>query len=109
VVLAREGKPLAVELSQAILDQTFFAVSKISRNKEAAMKFVQFASQVKPQAERPLLYPHGPTNKKAWASSTPRRDGHRQLRSPRRAPAQSEWWMDNETALLDQWKKFLAS
>ena len=36
VVLAREGKPLAIELNQAILDQTFYAVSKISKNKDAA-------------------------------------------------------------------------
>src|SRR5215472_7540616 len=40
VVLAREGKPLAVEVNQAILDQTFYAVSKISKNKDAAMKFI---------------------------------------------------------------------
>lgn len=110
VVLAREGKPLAVEMNQAILDQTFYAVSKISRNKEAAMKFIGFATQVKPQAERPLLYPHGPTSRKAWAQLDPKARGDIVnydlpgvlLRNP-------EWWMDNETALLDQWKKFLAA
>ena len=110
VVLAREGKPLAVELNQAILDQTFYAVSKISKNKDAAMKFIGFASQAKPQAERPLLYPHGPTNKKAWAEldAKTKRDVVNYdlpgvlLRNP-------EWWMDNETALLEQWKKFLAA
>jgi putative spermidine/putrescine transport system substrate-binding protein len=110
VVLAREGKPLAVELNQAILDQTFYAVSRIARNRDAAMKFIAFASQPKPQAERPLLYPHGPTNRKAWAAldAQARRDVVNYdlpgvlLRNP-------EWWMDNETALLEQWKKFLAS
>jgi spermidine/putrescine-binding protein len=110
VVLAREGKPLAVELNQAILDQTFYAVSKISKNKDAAMKFIGFASQAKPQAERPLLYPHGPTNRKAWAEldAKTKRDVVNYdlpgvlLRNP-------EWWMDNETALLEQWKKFLAA
>ena len=74
------------------------------------MKFIAFASQVKPQAERPLLYPHGPTNRKAWAQLDPkaRRDIVNYdlpgvlLRNP-------EWCMDNETALLDQWKKFLAA
>ena len=35
------------------------------------MKFIEFASQPKPQVERTLLYPHGPTNKKAWAQLTP--------------------------------------
>ena len=90
VVLARDGKPLAVELNQAILDQSFLAVSKISRNKEAAMKFLAFATQPKPQAERPLLYPHGPTNKKAWAQLDAKTtQGCRELRSLRRPAAQS--------------------
>lgn len=110
VVVAREGKPLAVELNQAIVDQTFFAVSKISRNKENAMRFINFASQVKPQMERPLLYPHGPTNRKAWERMDPkaRRDivnydlPNVLLRNP-------EWWLDRESELLDQWKKFLAA
>jgi len=110
VVLAREGKPLAVELNQAILDQTFYAVSKISKNKEAAMKFITFACSTKPQAERPLLYPHGPTNRAAWAQldAKTKRDVVNfdlpgvLLRNP-------EWWMENETALLEQWKKFLAA
>src|SRR5437899_2212622 len=110
VVLAREGKPLAVELNNAILDQTFYAVSKISKNKEAAMKFITFASQAKPQAERPLLYPHGPTNRAAWGQLDARakRDVVNYdlpgvlLRNP-------EWWMDNEAPLLEQWKKFLAA
>jgi len=110
LVLAREGKPLAVELNNAILDQTFYAVSKISKNKEAAMKFIAFASQAKPQAERPLLYPHGPTNRAAWAQldAKTKRDVVNYdlpgvlLRNP-------EWWMDNEAPLLEQWKKFLAA
>jgi putative spermidine/putrescine transport system substrate-binding protein len=110
VVLAREGKPLAVEVNQAILDQTFYAISKISKNKDAAMKFITFASQTKPQAERPLLYPHGPTNRAAWAQldAKAKRDVVNYdlpgvlLRNP-------EWWMDNEAPLLEQWKKFLAT
>ena len=110
VVLAREGKPLAVEVNQAILDQTFYAVSKISKNKDAAMKFITFASQTKPQAERPVLYPHGPTNRAAWAQldAKAKREVVNYdmagvlLRNP-------EWWMEAETPMLEQWKKFLAS
>ncbi len=110
VVLAREGKPLAVELNQAILDQTFYAVSSISRNKAAAMQFIAFATRAKPQAERPVLYPHGPTSKHAWAEldAKAKRDvvnydlPNVVLRNP-------GWWMENETPLLEPWKKFLAS
>ena len=110
VVLAREGKPLAVETNQAILDQTFYAVSKISKHKDAAMKFIAFASQPKPQAERPVLYPHGPTNRTAWAqldSKTKREVVNYDM--PAVLLRNPEWWMDNETPLLEQWKKFLAA
>ena len=110
VVLAREGKPLAVEVNQAILDQTFYAVSKISKRKDAAMKFIGFASQAKPQAERPVLYPHGPTNRTAWAqldAKAKREVVNYDMRAVLlRNP---EWWMENETPLLEQWKKFLAA
>jgi putative spermidine/putrescine transport system substrate-binding protein len=110
VVLAREGKPLAVETNQAVLDQTFYAVSKISKKKDAAMKFLNFASQPKPQAERPLLYPHGPTSRTAWAQLTAaqRRDivnydmPNVLLRNP-------DFWLEKESELLEQWKKFLAA
>ncbi len=110
IVLAREGKPLAVEVNQAILDQTCYAVSSISRNKVAAMQFIAFAVKAKPQAERPLLYPHGPTSKRAWAEldAKTKRDvvnydmPNVVLRNP-------DWWMENEPILLEPWKKFLAA
>jgi putative spermidine/putrescine transport system substrate-binding protein len=110
VVLAREGKPLAVEVNQAILDQTFYAVSKISKHKDAAMKFIAFASQAKPQAERPVIYPHGPTNRAAWAQLDAK--AKREVVNydmPAVLLRNPEWWMDNETPLLEQWKKFLAA
>ena len=110
VVLAREGKPLAVEVNQAILDQTFYAVSKISRHKDAAMKFIAFASQAKPQAERPVIYPHGPTNRAAWVQLDAK--AKREVVNydmPSVLLRNPEWWMDNEAPLLEQWKKFLAT
>jgi putative spermidine/putrescine transport system substrate-binding protein len=108
-VIARGGKkPLAVEFNQAILDQTFYAISRVSRNKEAAMKFVAFAVQVKPQTERPKLYPQGPTNKKAWEAldAATRAD----LVNPEMRNVvirDHEWWVDREEGLIAQWKQFL--
>ena len=85
-------------------------MSKISKKKDAAMKFLDFASQPKPQAERPLLYPHGPTSRNAWAELTPtqRRDivnydmANVLLRNP-------DFWLEREADLLEQWKKFRAA
>ncbi len=109
VVLAREGKPLAVDLSQAILDQTFYAVSKIARNKDGAMKFINFASQTKPHgAARPVP---ARSNQPQSVGSARRQDpaGHRQLRPPRCVLRNPECWADQETPMLEQWKKFLAA
>ncbi len=109
-VLAREGKPLGVEFNQAILDQTFYAISKISRNKEAAMKFIAFAMQTKPQVERPKLYPQGPTNRKAWAELDARTKAdvlHPEL--PNVVIRDHNWWVDREEDLIGQWKRFLGA
>lgn len=110
VVVARQGKPVAVELNQAILDQTFFAVSKVSRRKENAMKFINFACTVKPQMARPLLYPHGPTNRKAWEQMDAKaRQDIVNYDLPNVLLRDAEWWVEREAELLDEWKKFLAA
>lgn len=110
VVVAQEGKPLAVEMNQAIVDQTFYAVSKISRNKAAAMKFINFAVQVKPQMARPVLYPHGPVNKRAWQQIDPKVRGHLvNFELPNIVVRDAGWWMEREDDLTMQWKAFLAS
>ena len=109
-VLAREGKPLAVEFNQAILDQTFFAVSKVSRNKDAAMKFINFAMDANRQAERPVLYPQGPTNRKSWTQLDAKTKG--ELLNPdlpNVALRNADWWVEREEELIAQWKKFLGS
>lgn len=109
-VLAREGKPVAVEFNQAILDQTFFAVSRISRNKEQAMKLINFAVQARPQTERPRLYPQGPTNRRAWAELDARtRAELLNPDMPNVVIRNAEWWVDREEELLGQWKRFLGA
>lgn len=110
VVVAREGKPLAVELNQAIVDQTFYAVSKISRNKASAMKFINFAMQTKPQMARPPLYPHGPTSRKAWEQLDPRvRRDLVNYDMTNVVMRDAEWWVDREEDLAKQWKAFLSA
>jgi putative spermidine/putrescine transport system substrate-binding protein len=108
-VIAKEGKPVAAEFNQAILDHTFYAVSKISRNKADAMKFVAFAVQTKPQMERPKLYPQGPTNKKALAELDAKtRADLLNPEMPNVVVRDHDWWVDREEDLIGQWKRFLA-
>ena len=109
-VLAREGKPVAVEFNQAIIDQTFFAVSKVSKNKDAAMKLINFGIQAKPQTERPKLYPQGPTNTRAWAELDAKTRAELvNPDMPNVALRNPEWWVDKEEELIAQWKRFLGA
>ena len=109
-VIAREGKPVGVEFNQAILDQTFYAISKVSRNKEAAMKFIAFAVQAKPQTERPKLYPQGPTSRKAWADLDAKTKADLlNPEMPNVVIRDHDWWVDREEDLIGQWKRFLGA
>ena len=109
-VIAREGKPVAVEFNQAIIDQTFYAVSKVSRNKAEAMKFIAFAMQAKPQTERPKLYPQGPTNRKALAELDAKTKADLlNPEMPNVVVRDHDWWVDREEELIGQWKRFLGA
>jgi len=109
-LIAREGKPVGVEFNQAILDQTFYAISKVSKNKTEAMKFIAFAMQAKPQTERPKLYPQGPTNRKALAELDAKTKADLlNPEMPNVVVRDHDWWVDREEELIGQWKRFLGA
>jgi putative spermidine/putrescine transport system substrate-binding protein len=67
----RAGAPVDFVWNQGLIDTTYYAVPKGSRNKEEAMKFIAFATQAKPQAELNKLQPGGPVNRKSFDFLTP--------------------------------------
>lgn len=62
------GQPLGFTYEQGILDSESWVVVKGSKNKKAAMNFIQFASQGEPQANLLKVIPYGPTNRTAFES-----------------------------------------
>lgn len=63
----REGKNLKITWTGGIYDLDYWVVPKGSPNKEAAHKFIAFASTPDAQAEYARHIAYGPTNKKALA------------------------------------------
>lgn len=109
-VIAQQGVPVATELNQAILDQTYWVVSKVSRNKEAALRFINFASQAGPQAKRPELHPYGPVSREAWGRLSPAlRAKLPNYERPNTIFLNGEWWVDNDEKVVERWKVWLAS
>jgi putative spermidine/putrescine transport system substrate-binding protein len=109
-VLARSGLPVATSSDQAIYSFTNWNVSKVSRNRETAMQFINFASQADPQAKRSILYPEGPINRDAWAMipeylhpTVPKYD------APNVVFRDDAWWEANGARLEERWKLWLAS
>jgi putative spermidine/putrescine transport system substrate-binding protein len=63
----REGKKLAIAWTGGIYDLDYWTIVKGSPNKDAALKFVAFASSPDAQAEYARNISYGPTNNKALA------------------------------------------
>jgi putative spermidine/putrescine transport system substrate-binding protein len=68
----REGKNLKITWTGGIYDLDYWTVPKGSPNKDAAMKFIAFASTPEAQAEYAKNIAYGPTNTKALAKLDPK-------------------------------------
>ena len=67
----RAGAPIDFVWNQGLLDTTYLATPKGSKNRAEALRFMAFAVQPKPQAEFMKLQPGGPVNRKAFEFLSP--------------------------------------
>lgn len=109
-VLARSGMPVAADFNQAIYSFTNWCVSRVSRNKDLAMQFINFASQANRQAARSVVYPEGPIHRDSWdmipanlRDTLPRYDAANVIFRD------DAWWEANLGRLQERWKLWLAS
>ncbi len=68
----REGKNLKITWTGGIYDLDYWTIPKGTPNKDAALKFIAFASTPDAQAEYARNIAYGPTNKKALAKLDPK-------------------------------------
>jgi putative spermidine/putrescine transport system substrate-binding protein len=68
----REGKNLKITWTGGIYDLDYWVIPKGTPNKDAAVKFIAFASQPDAQAEYARNIAYGPTNNKALSKLDPK-------------------------------------
>jgi putative spermidine/putrescine transport system substrate-binding protein len=69
---AREGKNLKITWTGGIYDLDYWTITKGTPNKDAALKFIAFASSPDAQAEYARNIAYGPTNNKALGKLDPK-------------------------------------
>ncbi len=68
----REGRNLKISWTGGIYDLEYWVIPTGTPNKDAAMKFIAFASQPGPQADYARNIPYGPVNNKALEELEPK-------------------------------------
>jgi putative spermidine/putrescine transport system substrate-binding protein len=113
ISMEEEGAPVAAEINQSILRVDFWSVPKGTKNKDAAMKFINYVIQPERQAALSKLMPYAPCNKKALDFMAP--DLKKRLfTSPENMgkmvvfnPKGRDWWGEHESEVLERFNQWL--
>lgn len=102
-----KGAPMDVEWNQGIAQYQYYCIPRGAPNREAALRFIDFAIKPERQARSAELIPYGPTNRKA----IPLIDKKKAPDLPtypenlrRQAPFNEDWWLKHEEALIKRWE-----
>lgn len=105
-----EGKNVDVCWNQSILTIEYYVISKASKNKELAQKFIDFILAKENQAKMGRFIPYGPVNNDAFQELTV--DEKSLLPTspeiyPKTVLYNAGWWMKNEKEIRDIYREFL--
>jgi putative spermidine/putrescine transport system substrate-binding protein len=108
--VVKDQKPFSIVWDGQIQSPDLFAVVKGSKNKQAAMDFIFFATDTKPLADQTKFLPYSPSRKssmklveekvKPWLPSSPR--------NGRSLVINAGWWSDNADELNQRFAAWLA-
>lgn len=112
-----QGAPLDYELNQALLYSDMWVVPKGAKNYADAMRFIQYISSAKAQAEFFAIYPNGPTNNGAFKYLTAEQAAKLPT-SPeyfsKEIVVNAEWWAatdgsgkTNRDKVVERWNKWV--
>lgn len=113
-----EGKPFAFMWDGVNLDMDYWVVPKDAPNKDAAMKFIAFASDPARQAVMSSMIAYGPSRKSAQSSVGKYKDGTTDMApylpsTPENAAKglvnDAAFWADHGTELTERFNAWLAS
>ena len=108
--VAEKGAPLAIEWNQNMIQQQVFGIFKDAKNLENAKKYVDFALNVKSQAEFGAQLNYGPANKKSFAL-IPKDIVDRLPGGPKYQDISfyqdAVWWEDHRDEINKRWSKWV--
>jgi len=105
----KQGSPVDVEYNQALLYADSWVVPKGSKNKDLAMKFINFCTTAETQAAFSKLVDYAPTNSKALpllSEELKTRLG-KSTNSAKQTVANIQWWADNFNTVDARFQKWL--
>jgi len=102
-----KGAAMDVEWEGGMAQYQYYCIPKGAPNREAALRFIDFAIKPERQARSAELIPYGPTNTKAIALIDKKKATDLPTHPEnlaRQAPFNEEWWLKNEEALIKRWE-----
>ena len=110
ITVKNQGAKVDIEFNQSMLLSDWFAVPKGAKNKELAMKFIQFTCQAKQQALFSNLITYSPANPKAFELISKERAAILPT-SPENiknvVPGNEDWWGTNFNTMEERWKAWI--
>lgn len=106
----KEGKPVEAEWNEGILSTDWWVIPRGSKNRDIAMKFIEFASQSASQAEYPKYIPYGPVNLtaisligKSLLPDLPTSPENRE----KQIIINSKWWIEHQEEIIERWNAWM--
>jgi len=109
---ARKQKqlPLSMVWQGGLLEPEWWVIPKGAKNKDLAMKFIEFASRAENQAKMAEYFGVGPTNKNSFAHLDKNLVAELPTYPENKAKQVSingEWWAKNQDKVTERWNKWL--
>jgi putative spermidine/putrescine transport system substrate-binding protein len=106
----KEGLPIKAVWNGAVAEVGYFMLVKGAKNRDTAVKFLNYAVSPKAQAEFHKYVSYGPVTPGAW-DFIPKEDWSRLPSSPENL-AQSlflnvDWWLANEPAMIERYNTLM--
>ncbi|MBW2059765.1 MAG: extracellular solute-binding protein, partial [Deltaproteobacteria bacterium] len=104
-----EGAPVAIEWNQGELTGEYWSILKGTKNYKSALKFIEFATQARNQANFVKYYAAGPVNQKAFDFISPER-ARTLCTAPENVKGQfvrnGKWWGENRERVTEAWHEW---
>lgn len=106
----KDGLPMRIVWNGAVAEVGYFMIVKGAKNRDAAVKFLNFMVSPESQAEFHKFVSYGPVTEKAW-DKIPQEAWSRLPSSPENLKQSIfldvAWWVENEPAMIERYNALL--